>query len=105
MEVRERLESEGRLGAAARDMLDKAITPPEEALAPEGTEGEEVGEAGEEEIDADELALDVTRRLGSINQDLSLLADVFAALDEERKLELIEQLRYSSELVTYLEEK
>jgi ParB-like chromosome segregation protein Spo0J len=111
-EVRDRLDSEGRLGAAARDMLQKALTPPEETLAPEGV-GEEPqagaaeleAEGEEEEIDADELALDVTRRLGSINQDLSLLADVFAALDEDRKLELIQQLRYASELVTFLEEK
>src|SRR5688572_20390655 len=65
--LRARLEAEGRLGAAARDMLEKALTPPEDALAPE---------AVEEEVDADELALDVTTRLGALNQDLSLIADV-----------------------------
>ena len=96
--LRDRLESEGRLDSAARDMLEKALTPPSETLAPEHGETET-------EVDADELAVDVTRRLGGINQDLSLLADVFAALDDERKRELIEQLRYSADLVAYLEER
>ena len=57
----------------------------------------------EEEVDADELAADVTQRLVRLNQDLSLLADVFADLDETRKQELLTQLRYSAELVAYLE--
>lgn len=93
--VKERLEEEGRLSAAARDMLEKALTHGE-ALAPEGPEVE---------IDADELALDVTARLGAINQDLALLADVFASLDEARRAELLDQLRYSADLVTFLEDK
>ncbi|MCP3145252.1 ParB/RepB/Spo0J family partition protein [Pyxidicoccus xibeiensis] len=90
---RDQLESEGRLSAAVRDMLEKALAT-EDSLAPEGVE---------EEIDADELAQDVSQRLGAINQDLALLADVFAALDDSRKAELLMQLRYSSELVAYLE--
>ncbi|MCY1021996.1 ParB/RepB/Spo0J family partition protein [Pyxidicoccus sp. MSG2] len=90
---REQLESQGRLSAAVRDMLEKALAT-EDSLAPEGVE---------EEIDADELASDVSERLGAINQDLSLLADVFAALDDSRKAELLMQLRYSSQLVAYLE--
>ncbi|WP_245772379.1 ParB/RepB/Spo0J family partition protein [Myxococcus fulvus] len=90
---RDQLESEGRLSAAVADMLAKALAT-DESLAPEGVE---------EEIDADELASDVSQRLGSINQDLSLLADVFASLDESRRAELLMQLRYSSELVAYLE--
>jgi|GEM_PF-296843 len=90
---RDELEAQGRLSAAVRDMLEKALAT-EDTLAPEGVE---------EEIDADELAQEVAQRLGAINQDLSLLADVFAALDEARKAELLMQLRYSSELVTYLE--
>ncbi|WP_240360622.1 ParB/RepB/Spo0J family partition protein [Pyxidicoccus caerfyrddinensis] len=90
---REQLESQGRLTAAVRDMLEKALAT-EDTLAPEGVE---------EEIDADELASEVSQRLGAINQDLSLLADVFAALDDSRKAELLMQLRYSSELVAYLE--
>jgi ParB family chromosome partitioning protein len=91
--VRARLEREGRLTPAARDMLEKALAT-EDHLAPEGPE---------EEVDADELALDVTARLGEINQDLALLADVFGSLDEERKRELVEQLRYSADLVAFLE--
>ncbi|MCP3064556.1 ParB N-terminal domain-containing protein [Myxococcus sp. K38C18041901] len=90
---RDQLESEGRLSAAVADMLAKALAT-DESLAPEGVE---------EEIDADELAADVSQRLGAINQDLSLLADVFASLDESRRAELLMQLRYSSELVAYLE--
>ena len=92
-ELRDRLDAEGRLSAAARDMFEKALAT-ESPLAPEGVE---------EEIDADELAADVAQRLGSLNQDLSLLADVFVSLDESRRAELLMQLRYSAELVTYLE--
>ncbi|XXF80638.1 ParB N-terminal domain-containing protein [Myxococcaceae bacterium GXIMD 01537] len=87
------LEAQGRLSAAVRDMLEKALET-EDGLAPEGVE---------EEVDADELAVDVTERLGDINQDLSLLADVFSSLDEARKAELLNQLRYSAQLVAYLE--
>lgn len=91
--LRETLEAEGRLSPSARDMLEKALAG-DDNLAPESVE---------EEVDADELAADVTMRLGQINQDLSLLADVFADLDEERREELLKQLRYSSELVAFLE--
>ncbi len=91
--LRQRLEQEGRLGTAARDMLDKALTV-DSALAPETVE---------EEVDADELAENVVARLGDINQDLALLAEVFGSLDEQRRNELVRQLRYSAELVAYLE--
>ena len=91
--ARQKLGAEGRLSPAARDMLDKALQV-EGGLSPE---------SAEEEVDADELAEDVTLRLGEINQDLGLLADVFADLDDERKQELLKQLEYSAELVAYLE--
>jgi ParB-like chromosome segregation protein Spo0J len=90
---RDQLDEQGRLSAAARDMLEKALAT-EDGLAPETME---------EEVDADELAGDVSQRLGEINQDLSLLADVFKSLDESRRAELLMQLRYSAELVAYLE--
>ncbi|HLK99262.1 MAG TPA: ParB/RepB/Spo0J family partition protein [Myxococcaceae bacterium] len=90
---RDQLEEQGRLSAAARDMLEKALAT-EDGLAPETME---------EEVDADELAGAVSQRLGEINQDLSLLADVFKSLDESRRAELLMQLRYSAELVAYLE--
>lgn len=93
--ARDRFESRGRLSAAARDMLDKALSD-DTGLAPEEA-------PQEEEVDADELAADVATRLGQINQDLSLLADVFADLDEERRDVLLEQLRYSAQLVAFLE--
>jgi ParB-like chromosome segregation protein Spo0J len=94
-ELKARLESEGRLTPIARDMLDKALVSPDESLASETVE--------EEEVDADELAAEATQRLVDINQDLALLADVFADLDETRKQELITQLRYSADLVAWLE--
>lgn len=109
--MRERLEAKGKLSAAARDMLDKALSLDDE-LAPEEApsdvaEAQAAADASdsdeEEEVDADELASDVTQRLGQINQDLSLLADVFNDLDEERRATLLQQLRYSSELVAFLE--
>ncbi|WNG18392.1 ParB N-terminal domain-containing protein [Cystobacter fuscus] len=90
---RDKLEAEGRLTPIARDMLDKALAT-DESLAPETVE---------EEVDADELAVEATQRLVDINQDLALLADVFADLDETRKQELITQLRYSADLVAWLE--
>ncbi len=93
--TRAALEEAGRLPPAARDMLEKALSTGDD-LAPEQVE---------EEVDADELAADVTVRLGQANQDLSLLADVFAELDDVRREELLKQLRYSSELVTFLESK
>ncbi|HEY0095728.1 MAG TPA: GTPase, partial [Archangium sp.] len=87
-------EADGRLTPIARDMLDKALVSPDDSLA---------SETVEEEVDADELAAEATQRLVDLNQDLALLADVFADLDETRKQELITQLRYSADLVAWLE--
>jgi ParB family transcriptional regulator, chromosome partitioning protein len=91
--LRLRLDEEGRLGPAARDMLVQALST--EGLSPEGPE---------QEIDANELAGSLTQLLGDANQDLALLVPVFGALDEDRKAELLTQLRYAAELVAYLEE-
>ena len=107
-ELQEKLEAQGRLTPAARDMLEKAAG--EDELAPETVEagGEEEGAGGEEEeeeVDADELAQDVTLRMAALNQDLALLADVFSSLEPERKRELLQQLGYSADLVAYLESK
>jgi len=99
--VKERLEREGRLTPAARDMLEKL------ELAPESVEEEpqEEEEGEEEEVDADELAQDLTLRMAQLNQDLALLADVFSSLEPDRRRELLQQLGYASELVSYLESK
>jgi ParB family chromosome partitioning protein len=94
--LQQRLEEQGRLTPPVKDMLAKALD--RVPLSPE-----HVDEEGEEEVDADELAQDIAVRLGEINQDLSLLADVFDSLEPERKAELLKQLRYSSELVAFLE--
>jgi len=110
--ARERLEAEGRLTPAARDMLDKATFGNE--LAPESVEeAQGEGPAGEgqeseeeeEEVDADELAGDVAVRLAELNQDLALLADVFGSLEPVRRQELLRQLAYSADLVAYLESR
>jgi ParB-like chromosome segregation protein Spo0J len=100
-----RYQSQGRMTPTVKDMLEKALAT-EDGLAPEEAPGQELDEdEEEEEIDADELAGDVTVRLAQANQDLSLLADVFADLEPERRRALLEQLRYSSELVAFLEGK
>lgn len=91
--LRADLEARRMLIPAAGDMLDKALAVGE-ALS---------SETVEEEIDADELSEDVTLRLAEINQDLSLLADVFDDLEPEHQEELLRQLRYSAELVAFLE--
>jgi ParB family transcriptional regulator, chromosome partitioning protein len=91
--LRERLAAEDRLGPAASDMLAQALGGGE--LSPEEPE---------QEIDADELAFSLTQALGDANQDLALLVPVFGALEEDRKAELLTQLRYAAELVAYLEE-
>ena len=93
--IKAALDESGRMTPSARDMLAKALSSGDD-LSPESVE---------EEVDADELAADVTMRLGQANQDLSLLADVFEELDESRREELLKQLRYSSELVAFLESK
>lgn len=93
--VQEQLESQGKLIPAARDMIAKALATDDE-LSPENVE---------EEVDADELAADVTLRLSQCNQDLSLLADVFDQLDDEKRKALLTQLKYSIDLVAFLESK
>jgi len=97
-ELEARLEQEGRLTAAARDMLGRARET-DQPLAPESVEG------AEEEVDADELAAELTARMAELNQDLSLLAPVFDALEPGRRAELLQQLRYASELVAYFDEE
>ncbi len=101
-EWRARLEAQNKLTPSVRDMLEKALNRDEE-LSPEHVEEE--GEDDDDEVDADELASDVTLRLSQCNQDLSLLAEaeVFLGLDTQRRAELVKQLRYSIDLVNYLE--
>jgi ParB family transcriptional regulator, chromosome partitioning protein len=97
-EIQGRLEKEGRLSAAARDMLGRARAT-DDGLAPESVGGDE------EEIDADELAAALTGRLGELNQDLALLAPVFDALEPGQRAELLQQLRYAAELVAYFDQE
>ncbi|HZW88468.1 MAG TPA: hypothetical protein VFF12_05265, partial [Myxococcaceae bacterium] len=97
-EIQARLGQEGRLSAAAADMLDRARATDDD-LAPESVESDE------EEIDADELAAALTARLGELNQDLSVLAPVFAALEPGQRAELLQQLRYAADLVAYFDQE
>ena len=94
------LEREGRLSSAVRLMLDNALAA-DSNLAPESSDAEEQGD--EEEIEADELAEEVAARLGELNHDLAVLADVFPSLEGRRREELLRQLRYPAELMAYLE--
>ncbi len=99
-EIETRLAGEGRLSAAARDMLERARAT-DDGLAPESVdEG-----AGEQEVDADELAMDLAARMAELNQDLAALAPVFEALEPGRRAELMQQLRYVADLVAYFEEE
>ena len=97
-QLEERLDREGRLSAAARDMLGRARATGDE-LAPESVDG------SEEEVDADELAGELTARMAELNQDLALLAPVFDALEPGRRAELLQQLRYAAELVAYFDQE
>lgn len=104
--VEARLESEGRLSAAARDMLLRARGGEDELAPEEAPSADAPASAGEEEeIDADELAAAVTQRLSELNQDLALLAPVFDALEPGRRAELLQQLRYPEALVQYFEDE
>lgn len=94
--LKSRLEADGKLTPATRSMIEHALNPGGE-LAPELVGGDE------EEIDADEFSQQVTLRLAEVNQDLSMVADVFDSLDASRQDELLQQLRYSADLVAFLE--
>jgi ParB-like chromosome segregation protein Spo0J len=96
IQLRERLRAEGRLTAAVKESLERAIAPPDEALAPEMVEG------SEEEIDLDELTQDVTGRLAAVNQDLALVAELWSALEPPQREALLEQLAYPEQLVRFL---
>lgn len=94
--LRERLEGEGRLSPSVRETLDRVLSPVEEALGPETVEG------SEEEVDLDELAQDIARRLAALNQDLALVAELWAAMDPTLRRSLLEQLAYPEQLAAYL---
>jgi ParB-like chromosome segregation protein Spo0J len=93
------LEREGRLSPAVRLLLDNALAA-DSSLASASADAEE---GGEEEVEADELAEEVAARLGELNHDLALLADVFPSLEGRHREELLRQLRYPAELMAYLE--
>jgi ParB-like chromosome segregation protein Spo0J len=91
-ELQKSLEEAGQLKPVLRDMLERALTPSALAQA-----------ASSDEVDADELAIDVAMRMAALNQDLSLVADVFLDLEPSRRVMLLKQLRYANDMLSYLE--
>ena len=95
--LKARLESERRLTPAVRVALERALSPVQETLGPETVEN-----SSEEEVDLDELAQDIARRLATINQDLSLVAELWSAMEPGLRRALLEQLAYPEQLSQYL---
>ena len=93
LELKKTLEETGQMQPVLRDMLECALAP---CASP-------AKEASSEEVDADELAMDVAMRMAVINQDLSLVADVFLDLEPSQRVMLLKQLRYASDMVAFLE--
>ena len=93
--LKDKLEGEGRLTAHVKEALERVLSPTE-ALGPETVEGDE------EEVDLDELAQDIAKRLAGINQDLALVADLWSAMDPSLRRALLEQLAYPEQLAAYL---
>ena len=93
--VQREAEAKSLLTPAARDLLARAFGGAPE-LGPEQVETE---------VDADDLAIDVAVRLNQCNQDLSMLADYFGELQEGRRTDLLQQLRYFADLSSYLENR
>jgi len=87
--LKNRLEEAGQLQPVLRDMLECALHPAKEASL--------------EEVEAEELAREVAMRMAALNQDLSLVADVFLDLEPSQRVMLLKQLRYASAMVSYLE--
>lgn len=96
--LKARLESEHRLTPPVKQTLERALAPVEEALGPEEVEGQ----GGEEEVDLDELAQDITRRLAGINQDLALVTELWSAMEPSLRRALLDQLTYPEQLAAYL---
>ena len=96
VELRERLREQGRLSAGVADTLDRAISPTDDALAPEMVDG------ADEEVDLDELAQDLIGRMAAVNQDLALVVELWSALEPQLRETLLEQLGYPEQLVGYL---
>ena len=94
--LKARLEGEHRLTPPVKDALERAISPVEENLGPEEVQG------AEEEVDLDELAQDITRRLAGINQDLALVTELWSAMEPSLRRALLDQLAYPEQLAAYL---
>ncbi|MCL2011603.1 MAG: ParB N-terminal domain-containing protein [Cystobacterineae bacterium] len=92
MELQNALEKTGKLRPVLRDMLERAL------ISGAGDTAE-----ASEEVDADELAMEVAMRIAALNQDLSLVADVFSELEPSKRAMLLKQLRYANEMLAYLE--
>ncbi len=96
VELRDRLERENKLTPSLQEALGRAISPVQEVLEPETIPGDE------QEVDLDDLAKDIIKRLAAINQDMALVMELWNAMDSEVREVLFEQLSYSEQLVKYL---
>ena len=95
VELQKSLEETGQLKPMLRDMLERALAV--------GLVNADTREEEDEEVEADELAMDVAMRMAALNQDLSLVADVFLDLEPSQRVMLLKQLRYANAMVNYLE--
>ena len=94
--LRQRLEGEQRLTGSVREAIDSVLSPAGEVLGPETVEG------AEEEVDLDELAQDIARRMAALNQDLALVVELWSAMDPALRRTLLDQLAYPEQLAAYL---
>jgi ParB-like chromosome segregation protein Spo0J len=62
-------------------------------------------EGGEVEVTPEELAEDLARRLWELNQDLAVAADAWADLPASGRRDIVEQLRWISRLLAFMESR
>lgn len=97
-----RLESEGRLSAQARGLIEAARIAPGSDLNPEGRGDSAGDEDGEEEVDLDELGADVVGRFEGISQDLHSMTEMWDDLADAHRRALLGHLRYYADLHDWL---
>jgi ParB family transcriptional regulator, chromosome partitioning protein len=95
--IRSRLESGGAIPPKVAALLDRA-----DAQAPPEAEGPGADVDGDEEVDLDVLALTVRDRLADACNDLALLHEMWADLDEGRREDLVACVAYLKDMYPFL---
>ncbi len=90
--LRDRLEVQESLTAQARGLIEAALVTPGSDLEPEA------GSDASDEVDLDELAGDLEKRLSAISADLSAVTDYWDEMEDSPRTALLDQLRYYAEL-------